>query len=376
MILVSPVSTQTFPVVVTALTLKPEKILLLSTLKVRKFEKFLKNVLTYSGIEVEIKTIEPYNRKSIVSSVSDISGDVLYLLNCGTKYTAMVLFDIAGKDKVIYYTPDGKLLSLDGEIVAEIKNDLLDVEIHSAMYGFKIKSEVQEIGKIVERKALTYYVAFNYKKFTLILNKIQGQFLPKGLFSPDFYSLTVKYQVIKPHGGKYLVFDEGYLRGKWFEEFVFLKLIERGFYDVHIGVVINWYDSDVVNEIDVIAVKNNRLHLFSCKTGKNINVFSKHLYELHELTKRIGGDFGKGYLCIAPAVLNTKRPSVKAFPSMPKKPFDRRDSDWQKFLNSEEGKKYKEAWSAYTSLKFLTKRANLMDLQILTVEDLISGDWH
>ncbi|OMH40399.1 Card1-like endonuclease domain-containing protein [Desulfurobacterium indicum] len=376
MILVSPVSTQTFPIVVTALTLKPEKVILLSTPKVRKFEKFLKNVLTYSGIEVEIKTIEPYNRESIVSSVSDISDDVLYLLNCGTKYTAMVLFDIAGKDRVIYYTPGGKLLSLDGEVIAEIKNDLLDVEIHSAMYGFKIRSEIQEIDKIVERKPLTYYIAFNYKKIIPVVNKIQNQILSKNVLPLEFYSLAARYSLIKPHGGKYFVFDDSYLRGKWFEEFVFLKLIEKGFYDVHIGVVINWYDSDVVNEIDVIAVKNNRLHLFSCKTGKNINVFSKHLYELHELTKRIGGDFGKGYLCIAPVVSNAKKPSRKEFPSIPKKPFNLKDLDWQKFLNSEEGKRYKEVWSAYNSLKFLTKRANLMDLQILTVKDLISGDWH
>ncbi|WP_456396423.1 Card1-like endonuclease domain-containing protein [Desulfurobacterium sp.] len=375
MILVSPVSTQTFPIIVTALTLKPEKIILLSTPKVRKFESFLKNVLTYSGIEVEVKTIEPYNRKSIISSISGVTGDVLYLLNCGTKYTAMVLFDIAGKDRVIYYTPDGKLLSLDGRVITEIKNDLLDVEIHSAMYGFKIKSEVQEIDRIIERKRLTQYIAFNYRRFISILNKIQNQLLSKNILPSDFYSLALRHQVIRPYGGKYLILDDGYLRGKWFEEFVFLKLVEKGFYDVHIGVVINWYDSDVVNEIDVIAVKNNRLHIFSCKTGKNINAFSKHLYELHELTRRIGGDFAKGYLCIAPAVLATKKPSGKEFPSMPKKPFNREDSEWQKFLTSKEGKEYREAWSAYTSLKFLTKRANLMDLQILTVESLISGDW-
>ena len=42
-ILISPVSTQTFPIVVSALSLSPEKIILLSTSKMEKFETFIKS---------------------------------------------------------------------------------------------------------------------------------------------------------------------------------------------------------------------------------------------------------------------------------------------------------------------------------------------
>ena len=57
--LISPVSTQVFPVVVTALAVKPTKVILLTTPKVDIFASLIERALIFAGIEVEQKTITP-----------------------------------------------------------------------------------------------------------------------------------------------------------------------------------------------------------------------------------------------------------------------------------------------------------------------------
>jgi len=92
--LISPVSTQVFPVVVTALAIKPTNVTLLTTPKVNIFADLIEKALTFSGIEVEQKTINPYCSLSIKESIKDVENPFL-LLNCGTKFTAINLYRLS-----------------------------------------------------------------------------------------------------------------------------------------------------------------------------------------------------------------------------------------------------------------------------------------
>ncbi|SNR60349.1 Card1-like endonuclease domain-containing protein [Desulfurobacterium atlanticum] len=370
--LISPVSTQTFPIVVSALSLLPEKVILLSTSQMKKFESFIKNVLTYKGIDVEVRYINPYSRESILKAVEDINSTKL-LLNCGTKYTSFILFDRFGKDALLYYTPDGKIINFEGKTVLKVKPDIVDVELHSAMYGFKIEEEISEINTIFYRKKMTNYIGINFKKLSTFMKKA----FETGYFTKDtpheFISLALKHNIIKRSGKTFPVIDRNYIGGKWFEEFLFLKLTEKDFFDIHIGVKLSWYNSSITNEIDVIAVKNNRLYLFSCKTGKINNLTFKHIYELHELTKRVGGDFGKGYLCVASPSIYDKPPELEKFPNAPRQPYNPNLPEWKDYFKTPEGKRYRNIHRNSSSFTFLKRRANLLDITVLTIEEIIGN---
>jgi hypothetical protein len=366
-VLVSPVSTQVFPVVVTALTLKPKTVVLLSTDKMKKFTSMIENVLTYCGISVEKRLINPYSRDSILRNIEDLK-ESTFLLNCGTKFTAINLYR-ASDGKAIYYLPSGKIVDFSGNVVAEVPGNLVDVELHAKMYGFEIVEEREDIRRIKLRKELTEFIASNSDTSLLLSKLFRAKSFSK-LPSGKLGTLLLKHEIVRKHGREFLVLDRDYVGGKWLEEYTFLKLFDLGFFDVHIGVKVNWYGSNILNEIDVMAVNKNRLYIFSCKTGRNIREIVKHLYELEELTERIGGDFGRSYLVVSRNVLQKSPPDRKKFPHMPSIPYKNGRNLWKKYYQTPEGKRYRNAISSFKSTQNLLKRAALLNIRVLTPEEL------
>ena len=362
-VMVSPVSTQVFPVVVTALTLKPERVVLLTTPKVEVFTNLIERALSFAGIKVERRNINPYSFDSVRKATADLKSPFL-LLNCGTKFTALSLFRAFKGQNACYYTPNGKVIDFDGNVLVEVPDNLIDVELHSQMYGFKIVEERQNYEEIRWREKLTRYIA--HRPFLLpVLVRLFQEGSARVLFK-DFAKLAEKFGVVCFRGGKYVVLDRDYVGGKWLEEFVFLELLRKNFYDVRIGVKVEWYEEGVVNEIDVMATKNNQLHIFSCKSGRNVKEIVKHLYELEELTERIGGDFGRSFLVMTENFYEPPFPTKKDFPNAPSVSYFKDKNIWKKYYRTEEGKRYREALADYRSFKNLSKRAKLLGIEILT----------
>ena len=86
--------------------------------------------------------------------------------------------------------------------------------------------------------------------------------------------------------------------GAWLELYLYAKIRQSGLADdVVIDAVLSWDDDadddDTINEVDVLAAKDSRLFLFSCKTG-SLNAAA--LNELAVLVHRFGGDSTKGIL--------------------------------------------------------------------------------
>jgi len=370
--MVSPVSTQVFPVIVTALTIKPEKVVLLSTPKVEIFTKLIKRALLFAGIEVEERTINPYSFNSIKEKTKDLQNPFL-LLNCGTKFTAIALFRLFGEENAYYYTPDGKIIDFNSNLLKRVSQELVDVELHSQMYGFEIVEERQDYEKIRMREKLTRYIASKPSLLPVLAKLYQegsARILPN-----EFVDLAKRFEIVVYRGGKYVVLDREYVGGKWLEEFTFLELLKKKFYDVRIGVKVEWFEEGVINEIDVMATKHNQLHIFSCKTGKNVKEIAKHLYELEELTERIGGDFGKSYLVITENLYKPIPPDKKKFPNVPKVSYFRNRKVWENYYKTEEGKRYKEEMRSYNSFKNLSKRAKLLRINIVTPKILERKEW-
>jgi len=97
------------------------------------------------------------------------------------------------------------------------------------------------------------------------------------------------------------------LCGSILEMYTFLKELEDDeVNDCRVGVHIDWdgeihaaSDEDVLNEIDVISMKNNQPTFISCKIG---NVDQMALYELDAVASRFGGRSVKKALSVAKEV--------------------------------------------------------------------------
>ena len=373
-VLISPVSTQVFPVVVTALTLKPLKVILLTTPKVDTFADLIEKALILSGIEVERRTIDPYSVFSIECSVKGVKNPV-FLLNCGTKFTAINLYKLSGGKNTYYYLPSGYVVDFNGRKLLKVPDNLIDVEFHARMYGFEIVEERLDYEKIELRQELTQYIATRPSLTSVLVRLFQkGHVKNVSLQDREFLTLAQKYGVVSYRGGKFFAEDREYIGGKWLEEFVFLKLLSSGFFDVRIGVKVKWYGEDVTNEIDVMATRKNRLYLFSCKTGKNTREILKHLYELEELTERIGGDFGKSYLVITKNLYAPEPPRRSEFPNAPSVSYRENRKIWQEYYRTPEGREFRKFQSNYAGFRNLSKRAKLLGIKILLPEDLEGGN--
>jgi hypothetical protein len=265
-----------------------------------------------------------------------------------------------------YYLPDGRVVDFDGRELLRVPENLVDVELHARMYGFEITEERTDYERIKRREELTYHIANNPSLIPLLVKLFHNRYVE--ISAGKFSELAQKHGVISRRGNKFIATNRDYIGGKWLEEFTFLKLLNSNFFDVRIGVKVKWYGETIQNEIDVMATKKNRLYLFSCKTGKNTREILKHLYELEELTERIGGDFGKSYLVITENLYTPKPPEKQQFPNAPSVNYRENKEVWYKYYKTNEGKAYQKAWSNHISFKNLAKRAKLLGIKILTPE--------
>lgn len=91
--------------------------------------------------------------------------------------------------------------------------------------------------------------------------------------------------------------------GAWLELYLYAKIRQSGLTDdVMLDAVLSWDDDadddDTVNEVDVLALRGDRLYLFSCKAGA---VNTADLNELAVLAHR----FGEGGSILATAATRT-----------------------------------------------------------------------
>ncbi len=85
-----------------------------------------------------------------------------------------------------------------------------------------------------------------------------------------------------------------FFAGGWTEEFIFLKMtgfLKPGQYALNARVVQNRTKTE--NEVDAIAVKNNRALIVECKSGKQSNA-QDSIYKLGQVVQQIGGLMARG----------------------------------------------------------------------------------
>ncbi len=332
------VSDQPIPNLTTALQFKPDIVVLLKTKDMEEKARLLENVLKKKKINVTSEAIEAYDINNVIDvseSLIDRYNDHEISLNitCGTKIGTLGTYQaFYTRGRQIFYvdTKDNKILKLFPEkeqsvIPIEVS---VPIEDYLAVYGFEIDSYVEDDSNIFKRRGLTEYLATTILSKPHIIPEInkalhkfnESSVLPILVSIPrdeNLLKLVSKLDGISEiDNGKISISDRNslmYLKGFWFEEYVYMAAKESKPDEIKLNVKGKWVTKGQhppKNEFDVMLSKGNRLFYISCKTanpdrrnkGSEEGVGREHLYELVSISDRTLGLFGKRMLVSAQRV--------------------------------------------------------------------------
>ncbi len=334
------VSDQPIPNLTTVLQFKPDTVVLLKTKEMDEKAMFLEKVVKEHHIDVTSMKIEAYD----ISNVIDISNSIINYfkgsdlslnITGGTKIGTLGTFQAfytAGKP--IYYvnTKDNKILQLfpeseGGEIEIKISISISD---YLAAYGFLVDSYVKDDSYIYRRKELTNYLAGTIDTNPKIIPAINGALhiynketnFPISINLPKDDKLIKMIELLdgvrrKGNGDIEISTLDSlmYLKGFWFEEYVYMIVKSLKPDEVRLNVKGKWVtksQDSPKNEFDIMFSKKNRLFYISCKTAnpdrkidESGEVISKEfIYELDSLGDKALGLFGKRMLVSARQINN------------------------------------------------------------------------
>ena len=282
-------------------------------LKVEKWQ--ISDVFDYSGLisELKPKFISLLKQEKIKPAVS---------LTIGTKPLGFVLLDLARElDLIAYYLQIDDSLSLINPVSNKRfslgeKSKIQDVlQVH----GFLVEDEISGALKkniVTLLKGISDKVATFYNDFTTMAS------LAKSSHSPSFISNRVN----KSDKGLQLLLElyvesglisytssnksrlnfknekiKFFVKGGWLEMLIHwhLKEIMREdsrLQDCRMGIKLRNQSTDVVNEIDNLALYNNNLFVIECKTGRGQGTAVNAIYKLETIMGELGGQLAKGLL--------------------------------------------------------------------------------
>jgi len=306
-ILVCLVSQQAMANVIPALELRPEKVVLLTTSREMGTAENIKKVLNESGIDTEIfhDLISPYNLdkiKLIIRKLFDeYKNDMILNVTGGTKTMAISAFEIFKENNkpVIYYDPDHhSIMSLTNNSEPEKVKNKLDIKSYLKSYGYEIYEEGTTKGRAESKEK--FFAGFDetrFIEFSLFLDYIRKNYQlnePRINRSLTGFTFTKNFDVIRIIDDKSkesLQYDlSTFAFGDWLEDYFYLKLKKENYDDVKYAV--KFKTNGIENEIDVLASKDCKLFLYSCKSGKSEQ---KDLMQIDILRKLAGGIFGKAF---------------------------------------------------------------------------------
>ncbi len=188
-----------------------------------------------------------------------------------------------------------EIIRSHGQKVQNIRSDEFDPEVRRAeiqllfnaqqFRGKNISSRFKKMSnqvswKTIGRKEIDY--SMNIDK--AVMKRINGEFY--------FEYHDGKYDIPKR---KFSGPDPEHfvLSGQWFEEYVYLLLMNSNFFDnTGLGVTIDWRHAKNIkmpkNELDVVLVKNDSLYIIECKSGI---VMAEDINKLKNYKNLLGGSF-------------------------------------------------------------------------------------
>lgn len=330
------VSDQPIPNLTTVLQFTPEIVILLATSERHKEAKRLEKVIRQKGFDVTTKEIKAYDINDVVSVCENLikecrNDEVTLNITGGTKIATIGTFQsFYSSDKPIYYvnTYDNEIIKVSPDEEKIPINVNISIKDYLAVYGFNISEYVKDDRYIYDRKHITETLVQLAIKKQELIGEINYKF-PKDFDKARYpIPMTLNYDkdtirlcgILENHGlvrrtrqTTIHIPDAEiakYLRGFWFEEYVYMTAKSLNVNEVKLNVSGKWDTTGKKppkNEFDVLIAKTNRLFYISCKTanpnryadGTDESVGKEYLYELDALGDRVLGLFGKKMLASA-----------------------------------------------------------------------------
>ena len=164
----------------------------------------------------------------------------------------------------------------------QIKNNLsLDDFINYMGYEKKSQKNLESIGKYESQVNYLFKNSHTFftNEYLLKQNKIN-------LLDKNFKATLVALGMLD----KEFHYTHTKTFGELFEYFVFLKLQKYNFDDIQTGVEIVFdKELNIVNEFDILAIKNNHIYVVECKLG-TASEANEVIYKLDSLIENFGDD--------------------------------------------------------------------------------------
>ena len=354
------VSDQLLPNLIPVLMLRPRCVHLVVTpsmkSKARRFERLVKE----RGIRVESHHDAPSSGMPNLMHFAEelaviLSGTGPFILNVtgGTKPMALalqqVLPELLEDVEVVYTdTQSGQIevLSPRGRAPLPIES-VVDLELYLRAQGLTARKAASDnpawLTRVEQLRPLTYWLArhapriegfigalnaaaeralagwpesFRAEQTLESRSKLAREALQK-LASDDFGLIrSISEKTVRFEGED----AARYLGGIWLEHYAWLRLRDLGASDVRCGLDVAWQERSggkgALNELDVVAVKNNRLLLIECKTARLDRDWLKDqqiLNKLESLGRNAGGLFGEAILLSARRLNDEMRARASAY---------------------------------------------------------------
>jgi len=324
--------------ITSCLQLKPDLVVLLYSSdmveQLNRHEEFLRA----KRVRTEPLLIRPFDMEDVMSVCEGIvakysSDDLSLNVTGGTKIAALAAFQIflsAGLKICYVNTRDQRIMFLNPRNEQIPITASLTVSQYLDLHGFRVESYQQDLKEIMRRRPVTEWMAGLAAANPRLIGRINGSFgknadvedleYPYLLTLPQTHEARVLARKMCEHGLAApgpeshriiipVVEIARYLRGFWFEEYVFLSVKSLPGVETLLNVCGRWEtknQAEPKNEFDVMAGIGNRLVYISCKTA-NVAVGSnvrEYLYELDSLGDNALGLFGRKVLASARPIID------------------------------------------------------------------------
>ncbi|WP_041294074.1 Card1-like endonuclease domain-containing protein [Ignavibacterium album] len=298
---------------------KPKNVFLLATPEEKSCADNLEKLFKSKKINVQRKDgLDAYDYigfKNFVKQQLEMQSDDIWLnVTGGTKLMALAAYEaFAEKDKKIIYcdTEHQKIISLFPDYsVTELKAELT-IEDYLNSYGYSIE-EIRQIESVEDYFDLFSFIEYNnsMSSFIEMFNTIREHLASENKVKQPKFTVTSNdqlFQFQKNYDKYFIQFGKqkkssikveltNFKSGDWLEYYIFYILKKKQNLSPLVGVKLKNQEG-VENEIDVMVLKDYRLNIFSCKSGKKDNQFD--LYQLETLRSITSGTFGKGIFVTA-----------------------------------------------------------------------------
>ena len=319
---VALISKQPLPVIYGIWQQKPDFVSFLVT---EGYEQVVENIVSVAEqnhkFNYNVIDVDPYDKEKMKDYFSNLDDKSDWSINVtgGTKIMSILatMYGSQMKAEIFYVKPSANkeeilypFSSRENQTV-EFK---LNVEQYLKAHGQLINSYRKDIDEIKNKFPLTNFIVRNdwvIKFINEVRSKSYSGIKGGDCFDKDYneyfmkitFNKTEKKSIstilieygLKSNPAKIELKRDTYITGGWLEEYIYLQTLNYAD-DVMINVEIESKVDKInpLNEIDVIAIKNNRLHIISCKTDKKLKPAAQ--YQLVWYQKLAGGIFAIPYL--------------------------------------------------------------------------------